>query len=122
MSALSDLFNEAKERLSRGELAAADLDRLHVAVTGARLRQRLLVLHAQQPSVRAAVVAAALHEPVAGSITEIDPLAPAIPYETVFEAVLDGWRVIHFPEPRAQHTLGLVGYAFVLEKMEAYAP
>lgn len=121
MRALSELFDEARAKLARGALTLEDIDRLREAAAAARKRQRLLVLHAQQPTVRARVVAAALHEPVAGSVTEIDPLAPAIPYATVLDAVIDGWRIIGHPEPRSQD-FGLVGYPFILEKMEAYAP
>lgn len=119
MLRLTDQFDEARAQLAQGALTLDAFDRLRDAATGAQTRQRLLVLHAQQPTVRARVVAAALHEPVAGSVTEIDPLAPAVPYVTVFDAVIDGWRVVQYPEPRPQ-ALGLVGYPFILEKMEAY--
>lgn len=84
-------------------------------------RQRLLYLHASHPSIRSRVIAAALHEPVPDSVTQIDPLAPEIPYNSVFEAILDGWRVIHFPDQRApfdDREIDIVGYEFILEKME----
>lgn len=121
MQRLTEQFDEARAKLARGALTLEDFDRLRDTATGPHTRQRLLVLHAQQPTVRARVVAAAVHEPVAGSVTEIDPLAPAIPYVTVFDAVIDGWRIIQHPEPRT-HALGFLGYPFVLEKMERYAP
>jgi hypothetical protein len=69
------------------------------------------------------VVAAALHEPISDKITQIDPLAEEIPYESVFAAILDGWRVIHFPDQRApfdDREIDIVGYEFILEKLESY--
>lgn len=121
MPRLTELFDEARAKLAQGTLTADDLDHLLGAATAARERQRLLVLHAQQPTVRSRVVAAAIHEPLAGSLTEIDPLAPAIPYITVFDAVIDGWRIVQFPEPMP-NALGVLGYPFMLEKMEAFVP
>ena len=88
-----------------------------------QIRQRLLYLHAGSPSIRSIVVAATLHEPVAGSVTQIDPLAPEIVYDSVFAAILDGWRVVHFPDLRApfdDREIDIVGYEFILEKLEEY--
>ena len=62
---------------------------------------------------------AAPHEPSPGSVTQIDPLAAEIPYESVFAAILDGWRVIHFPDQRSpfdDREIDIVGYEFILEK------
>jgi len=87
------------------------------------VRQRLLYLHASHPSIRSRVIAAALHEPVRGSITQIDPLATEIPYSSVFDAILEGWRVVHFPDQRApfdDREIDIVGYEFILEKLEDY--
>lgn len=86
-------------------------------------RQRLLYLHAGHPNIRSNVIAAALHEPVPGAVTQLDPLAPELPYKSVFEAILDGWRVIHFPDQRApfdDREIDIVGYEFILEKREVY--
>ncbi|MCJ8329806.1 MAG: hypothetical protein HRT89_09595 [Lentisphaeria bacterium] len=86
-------------------------------------RQRVLYLHARKPSLRAPVLGAALHEPVADSVTEIDPEPVELPYPTVHAAIVDGWRVIHFPDQRApfdDREIDLIGYEFILEKMEDY--
>jgi len=86
-------------------------------------RQRLLYLHAQKPSIRAEVVGVALHEPIADSVTEIDPEAVDIPYKTVHAAIVDGWRVVHFPDQRGRfedREIDVIGYEFILEKIEAY--
>jgi hypothetical protein len=118
---LARLFAEARAALKAGRLTLEDLDALEQAVGRAQTaRQRLLYLHAASPNIRSAVIAAALHEPVAGSVMQIDPLAPELPYKSVFEAILDGWRVIHFPDQRApfdDREIDIVGYEFILEKM-----
>ncbi len=104
-----------------GKASEADLEELLAAVRGGRLRQRLLYLHAGSPSIYAGLVGATLHEPVAGARTQIDPLAPELPYNSVHEALLDGWRVIHFPlqmAPFEDREIDIMGYEFILEKME----
>ena len=88
-----------------------------------RLRQRLLYLHAVNPSIYADLVAAAIHEPVAGSVTEIDPQAPELPYRNVHDAIVDGWRIVHFPQQRApfdDREIDVLGQEFILEKLEEF--
>jgi hypothetical protein len=121
---ITRLFAQAQADLKAGQLTPEELDALRREVLegAAPARQRLLYLHASSPNIRSKVVAAALHEPVPGSQTQIDPLAPELPYESVFEAILDGWRVIHFPDQRApfdDREIDIVGYEFILEKWEA---
>jgi hypothetical protein len=121
---ITRLFAQAQADLKAGRLTSEDLDTLRreVFADTAPARQRLLYLHASSPSIRSKVVAAALHEPVPGSLTQIDPLAPELPYASVFEAILDGWRVVHFPDQRAHfddREIDIVGYEFILEKWEA---
>lgn len=111
----------ARARQRGGKVGELELEALLAAVRWGQLRQRLLYLHAGSPSIRAALVGAALHEPVAGSVTQIDPLAPELPYNCVHDAILDGWRVIHFPlqtAPFADREIDIMGYEFILEKME----
>ena len=115
----------ARRKLQAGEaLRESDLDRL-LAGHGARRRprQRLLYLHANTPSIHANLVAAAIHEPVAGAVTEIDPQAPELPYRNVHDAIVEGWRVVHFPQQRApfdDREIDLMGHEFILEKLEEY--
>ncbi len=122
---IAQLFAEAKSELNMNRLTVDKLDELEklALCTSKNVRQRLLYLHASSPSVRSPVIAAAIHEPVAGSVTQIDPLAPLIPYDSVLSAIMDGWRVIHFPNqmsPFDDREIDIVGYEFILEKMEAY--
>src|SRR5688500_15671595 len=100
---LVKMFDQAKSDLALGALTESHLNELlHAALAGAgKVRQRLLYIHAAQPSVRSPLVGSALHEPVPGSITQIDPLAEELPYANVFDAILDGWRVVQFPDQRA---------------------
>jgi len=118
MSTLPEMFADARTRLAEGTLTESDLDRL-LARALSPARQRLLYLYALQPTVRSALVATTLHEP--GSIPQIDPLQPELPYQCVMDAIEDGWRVIHFPDHRGPFQEGrmdLLGYEFVLEKLE----
>lgn len=118
---------EAARRTLRagGSLREADLDRLLADArgSGCRLRQRLLYLHSVNPSIHADLVAAAIHEPVAGAVTEIDPQAPELPYRNVHDAIVEGWRVLHFPQQRAPYDdreIDLIGHEFILEKLEEF--
>ena len=128
-----ELLARAKARLAEGTLTVEDLDELARSGTGAKTtrrrkktvtRQRLMYLHASSPSIRSNLIAhPAVHEPAPGSVTQIDPLAKALPYNSVFDAILDGWRVIHFPQqlaPYDDREIDMMGYEFVLEKLEQY--
>ena len=108
-----------------GSLREADLDRLLADARGSRcrLRQRLLYLHTVNPSIYADLVAAVIHEPVPGAVTEIDPQAPELPYLNVHDAIVDGWRVVHFPQQRApfdDREIDVLGQEFILEKLEEF--
>lgn len=116
---LQEAFAQAQQKLESGQLESADLERLYEL---ARPRQqRLLYLYAQTPTVRAPVLAATLQD-CQGPLSQIDPLAPEIPYNSVLAAMGDGWRVIHFPDHRAAYEPGridMLGYEFILEKYGA---
>ncbi len=88
------------------------------------LKQNLLYLQAESVSIRSAVIAMALHPPVPDSVTQIEPTGFDFPYATVHEAVIDGWRLISFPSPKEPATtdddLTILGYEFILEKMEEF--
>jgi hypothetical protein len=108
-----------------GSLREIDLDRLLADARGSRcrLRQRLLYLHANTPSIYANLAAAAIHEPVSGAVTQIDPQAPELPYRNVHDAIVAGWRVVHFPQQRApfdDREIDVLGQEFILEKLEEF--
>ena len=86
-------------------------------------RQRILYLHARSPNILSDVVGAALHEPLAGAVAEIEPEPVELPYESVHAAVVDGWRVVQFPDQRGRfedREIDIIGYEFILEKIEVY--
>ena len=87
------------------------------------LKQRLLYLSAQSTDPRSPAISQALHEPVRGSIVEIDPTRTRLDYETVHDAICDGWRVVHFRDQRGLlegSEIEALGYQIVLEKMEQF--
>ena len=88
-------LEKARHKLAQGGIQAEDLEELAATVRPSCkvVRQRLLYLHALTPNIRSKVIGMALHEPVPGSITEITPESEW-PYNTVFDAILDGWLVV----------------------------
>lgn len=119
---------DAKARLARGELKPDDLDQVRrlaarSAAPGARLRQRLLYLHATSPSIGSGLVSAVIHEPIKGGMSIIDPAAPELPYRSVHDALLDGWQIVHFPQQHApfdDREIDILGYEFILQKLEPF--
>jgi hypothetical protein len=114
-TALSAWIDDAAAKLEAGELSRRDLEALRT-LAAAPPRQRLLYLHAREPSVRSEVIGWAEHP---GE----DPggLPQERPYPTVLAALEDGWRAIHFPQqlaPFDDRELDVVGYEFILEKTE----
>jgi hypothetical protein len=117
---LARWVSEARTKLAAGQLIAQDLDDLLAAATPAR--QRLLYLHALHPTIHAEVVSWALHEPDDSGHTQISATGAGWPYDDVHAAIRDGWQVVHFPlqaAPFSDRELDVIGYEFILQKMEA---
>ncbi len=115
-------LEKARFKLTLGGIQAEDLEELAAAVHPSPkvVRQRLLYLHALTPNIRSKVIGMALHEPVPGSITEISPESEW-PYNTVFDAILDGWLVVQFPpqvRPFDDREIDILGYEFILQQLE----
>ena len=86
-----------------------------------RPRQRLLYLHARTPSVFSEILGFTLIEPVYGFQVEISGGEFEWPYTNVHDALVDGWQVVQFPHlqsPYSDTDLDVVGYEFILQKME----
>ncbi len=114
----------ARFKITEGGIVDEDLDGLLSTVQGstASRRQRLLYLHADTPNIKSALVSMYLHEPVPGDNTQLST-TPEWPYNTVHDAMIDGWRVIHFPQQMApfdDREIAVLGYEFILEKWEDY--
>ena len=123
--AIDKWIDEARAKLENSGFQKGDLDQLHRIISANRsgTRQRLLYLHAATPSIRSQVIGLALHEPVEGSVTEIMTEEQDWSYDTVHDAILDGWQVIHFPDQRTEfddREIDILGYEFILQKLEVY--
>lgn len=120
-SIVADWAAAARGKLASNALTPADLDQLAVLVSHCPppRRQRLLYMHATTPNVAAGLVASTVHEPVEGGASQIDINAEQLPYNTVHDAIRDGWRVIQFPlqmAPFDDVEVDMLGYEFILEK------
>jgi hypothetical protein len=84
---------------------------------GAAPSQQLLYLQASGSSVHSPVIGMSAIQDEDGNDSLNDP--HQWPYQTVLDAIRDGWRVIKFPEMALMlhetHTYGL-GCEFILEK------
>ena len=107
------------DELRRGRLTEPSLQRLLglVAQKGPQ-RQDVLYLQANTTSPVSQVVGMRIIE--GGEISDGPSDPDDWPYQTVLDAVRDGWRIIKFPEIAQSmdesRTYGL-GYEFVLEKL-----
>ena len=105
------------DEFARGELTAEALHAILEAVDDQTARQDLLFLRASTSTVNSEVVGMLLLED--GELKE-GPLEPEEwPYQTVIDAVQDGWRIIKFPELALwadENRTYEVGGEFVLER------
>ena len=118
--AVTHWLHEAAGKVEQNRLSRDDLQQLHQIVQQATPRQRLLYLHTRAPSITAAVIGMAQHEPVRDGCDTLHTRTEW-PYATVHEAIVDGWQVIHFPNlmaPYDDRELSYVGYEFILQKLE----
>ena len=123
--AIDRWIDEARTKLKDGGIQGGDLDQLYQIINTNRVhtRQWLLYLHAATPGIRSQVIGMALHEPIEGSVTEIVTEEQDWLYNTVHDAILDGWQVIHFPNQRTEfddREIDILGYEFILQRLEAY--
>ena len=118
--AVTHWLHEAVGKVAQNRLSQDDLQRLSQLIQGVTPRQRLLYLHTRAPSITAAVIGMAQHEPVRDGCDTLHTRTEW-PYATVHEAIVDGWQVIHFPNlmaPYDDRELSYVGYEFILQKLE----
>ncbi len=106
------------EELRRGALREESLRRIAELADGlAGGRQDLLYLQAEQTSMTSRVIGMSMF--VDGKFTDGPDDPDDWPYQTVGEALADGWRIVKFPEMAIllddRRTYGL-GCEFILEK------
>jgi hypothetical protein len=110
----------ADEKLADGGIQAADLAELRQALTTVQPRQRLLYLHVREPLVYSQVIGMAEHGPVPEGRDRLRTREDW-PYNSVHDAICDGWFVVRFPEIRVQFDdfeVDYLGFEFVLQKVE----
>jgi hypothetical protein len=121
-SAIKNWIEQARTKLHNGGVTAADLDALEQSTEKQR-RQSLLYLHVSGMSTLALVIATDYRAAKrAADGPRLEP-EPQLPYRTVHDAIVDGWRVVQFPSqeaPIGDRELNIVGYQFILEKMEEF--
>ena len=109
---------DALEKLSRGSLVPFDFSVLRELLASSErgARQRILYLYAKDPALNSKIVAWTLSDDADPS-----PLPQQPPYQTVGDAIKDGWRAIQFPvhRPTAECNLNtLIGSEFILERWD----
>ena len=114
----------ADQKVANGGLTEADLAELKNMMNAAEPRQRLLYLHVREPSIYAEVIGMADHKPYPDGRDRLYTRQDW-PYNTVHDAVVDGWFVVRFPEirvPYDDYEVDYLGFEFVLQKTEEIIP
>ena len=117
---IDEVVRRCVDELRDGKLTEQGLRQAFEALQDSkRRRQQLLYLQSVKSSVASDVVGMSIVKHGQVSDGPLDP--KEWPYQTVLEAINDGWRIIKFPEMALlldeSRTYGL-GCEFVLEKWE----
>lgn len=103
--------------LDDGGLNDGDLDQLEALMENQR-PARIMYLTARSINMRSGIVGWAVFVPGEGPELKLPSDEP--PYESVLEAVADGWRVVQYPINKLYEYKDLendyVGFDFILEK------
>ena len=109
-------LDKSRKKLQVGDFTEADFQRLEVLLTAPR--QMVLYLYSKSTNMRSAIASWALYDPT----VSYEPTLPSqdIPYDSVIEAVNDGWRIVQFPRAELYQFSDVdnayLGYEFILEK------
>ena len=109
-------LDKSRKKLQVGDFAEADFQRLEVLLTAPR--QMVLYLYSKSTNMRSAIASWALYDPT----VSYEPTLPSqdTPYDSVIEAVNDGWRIVQFPRAELYQFSDIdntyLGYEFILEK------
>ena len=118
MSQVKEHLEQCLDKFRAGTLTEGDLQQALENIDAAAKPQRLLYLQATNTSVTSAVEGMSI---VDSDGVHNGPDEPEDwPYQTVHEAMLDGWRIVKFPEMTLMlvgenETYGL-GCEFILQK------
>ena len=109
-------LDKSRKKLQAGNFTEADLQRLEMLLI--EPRQMVLYLYSKSTSMRSAIASWALYDPT----VSYEPTLPSqdAPYDSVIEAVNDGWRIVQFPRAELYQFSDVdnayLGYEFILEK------
>jgi hypothetical protein len=120
-TSLREVVTEWLESIKRDHATAEDLHRLRQKIEMPhQRRQRLMYMHLTSLSPTSACISCSIFEPDGEHRPAISAEAE-LPYDNVLDALADGWQVLQAPDPRLpfdDHELDILGYQFILEKME----
>ena len=109
-------LDKSRKKLQAGNFTEADLQRLEMLLI--EPRQMVLYLYSKSTNMRSAIASWALYDPT----VPYEPTLPSqdTPYDSVIEAVNDGWRIVQFPRAELYQFSDVdnayLGYEFILEK------
>ena len=109
-------LDKSRKKLQAGNFTEADLQRLEMLLI--EPRQMVLYLYSKSTNMRSAIASWALYDPT----VSYEPTLPSqdTPYDSVIEAVNDGWRIVQFPRAELYQFSDIdntyLGYEFILEK------
>lgn len=108
---------ESRKKLEDGALEARDLDQLE-SLMETRQAPVIMYLTARSTNMRSGIVGWVVFVP--GEKPKLRLPGDEPPYESVLDAVADGWRVVQYPIPKLYEYKDLendyVGFDFILEK------
>ena len=115
-SAIKKWLDNCIEKLNAGELTEADLHGIKTALNAEK--QLILYLYSKSTNLRSPLGAWALYDATAPD----EPVLPSqdAPYESVLDAIRDGWRIVQFPRPELHNFSDVdnayLTFEFILEK------
>jgi len=107
----------SKTRVEAGEFSKDDLATLEDLLS--KPKQKILYLLSVRIDMRAEIVGWQLFDPNNGNERALP--SQVAPYESVIDAVRDGWRILQFPSPQNfpfSEQNSYVGYEYVLERFD----
>ena len=116
-TAIKSWIEAARVKLGSGEISKDDLRDLESILDESH--QKVLYLYSKSTNMRSAISSWALYNPT----VEYEPSLPSQdpPYESVVEALGDGWRIVQFPISKLYQFSDIdndyLGFEFILEKL-----
>ena len=109
-------LDTCRAKLGEGKLTDDDFLRLESLLT--ERKQMVLYLYSKSTNMRSPIASWALYDPTKPD----EPALPSqeLPYDSVIDAVRDGWRIVQFPISKLYQFSDIdnayLGYEFILEK------